>query len=191
MKITDDYVFFFTEKDIYSNWYMRDFTVNDITFKCNEQYMMYCKARLFDDNKIAAEILDESTRRIDNRTGKPERLQAFYKRKGREVSGYDEEVWASKRENYVATGAYHKFNQHEDLREAMLSTGTRKFVEASKFDKLWGIGMDMLNPNLMDVSRWGQNLLGKALDKVKYRLQKEYDMAFENKTSSASRPRPR
>lgn len=191
MKITDDYVFFFTENDIYSNWYMRDFTVNDITFKCNEQYMMYCKARLFGDAKIAAEILDESTRKVDQRTGKLERLQAFYKRKGREVKGYDEATWASKRENYVATGAYHKFNQHEDLREAMLSTGSRKFVEASKFDKLWGIGMDMLNPNLMDTSRWGQNLLGKALDKVKYRLQKEYDMAFDHQTSSASRPRPR
>ena len=37
----------------FSQWYRSDFTVENNTFNCCEQYMMYQKALLFNDNRTA------------------------------------------------------------------------------------------------------------------------------------------
>ena len=40
-----------------SNWYLLEFKVDSIQFLSMEQYMMYKKAIVFNDTKIAKEIL--------------------------------------------------------------------------------------------------------------------------------------
>ena len=49
----------------------------------------------------------------------------------------------------------------------------KSFVEASPVDSIWGIGMAENNPDLLDTSRWGQNLLGKALTELRDKLKQE------------------
>nr|WP_202801415.1 NADAR family protein [Pseudomonas luteola] len=49
---------FFSEKDVFSNWYRSDFVVKGIRFNCVEQFMMYCKAKLFADEATANKILE-------------------------------------------------------------------------------------------------------------------------------------
>ena len=44
IKACKKYVYFWRNKDIYSQWHKSVFTVNDKTFNCAEQYMMYKKA---------------------------------------------------------------------------------------------------------------------------------------------------
>ncbi len=67
-----------------------------------------------------------------------------------------------------------KFGQHADLREFLLTTGDRVLVEASPFDRIWGIGMGPNNPAALRPSAWrGQNLLGFALMEVRERLRHE------------------
>lgn len=39
-------------------------------------------------------------------------------------------------------GNYLKFSQNPELREILLSTGSKMIVEASPSDKIWGIGFD-------------------------------------------------
>ena len=56
------------------------------------------------------------------------------------------------------------------LAEILLDTNTKILYEASKYDKIWGIGFDEdsaidINPEL-----YGQNLLGKALMETRIRL---------------------
>ena len=46
------------ENGYLSNWYLSDFTVDEIKFTSMEQYMMYQKAMCFNDNDIAAQILE-------------------------------------------------------------------------------------------------------------------------------------
>ncbi len=45
-------------------------------------------------------------------------------------------------------------------------------VEASPFDRIWGVGYDAANAE-SNRGNWGENLLGKALMRVRDRLQAE------------------
>jgi ribA/ribD-fused uncharacterized protein len=49
--------FFFGKENPLSNWHPAKFVVNGVKFCNNEQFMMYCKAKLFGDEFIAGEIL--------------------------------------------------------------------------------------------------------------------------------------
>ena len=46
------------ENGYLSNWYLSEFKVDSIQFSSMEQYMMYKKAIVFNDTKIAKEILE-------------------------------------------------------------------------------------------------------------------------------------
>ena len=76
-------------------------------------------------------------------------------------------------------GNYHKFTISEDaenLRAMLLGTGNRELVEASAMDRVWGIGYSESNADQNRV-RWGENLLGKALVRVRERLREEANRA--------------
>ena len=47
--------------------------------------------------------------------------------------------------------------------------------QASKFDKVWGIGFDAAAAVRTPKEKWGQNLLGKALMNVRERIRKEME----------------
>lgn len=75
----------------------------------------------------------------------------------------------------VVDGNYHKFTASEDagrLREMLLATGERELVEASPMDRIWGVGFNPANAG-RNRERWGLNLLGKALMRVRTRLSEE------------------
>jgi ribA/ribD-fused uncharacterized protein len=63
-----------------------------------------------------------------------------------------------------------KYSQNEDLKKIITSDEFKGkgFVEASKWDNIWGIKLTEDMPEADDESKWkGQNLLGKALDEVR------------------------
>jgi ribA/ribD-fused uncharacterized protein len=157
MRITDEYVFFWREK--FSNWSIGQFVVNNIIFNCGEQYMMYKKATLFDDFYISGEILGE-------------KQPSEQKKLGRKVSNYDDELWSKVRKEIVKYGLRERFKQVKGLRESLISYGNRTFVEASPYDKIWGIGMDENHPDILDSRNWkGYNLLGQILTEIKDELK--------------------
>lgn len=135
--------------------------------------MMYHKALLFSDTVVASKILA---------TVNPRTIKSL----GRKVKPFSEETWLANRERIVEDASYFKFKngktvaetaqeikwEVKDLRKALLETGDRLLVEASPFDKIWGIG---LGPEEAKTSRkpWGLNLLGKALMKARERLREE------------------
>ena len=58
------------------------------------------------------------------------------------------------------------------LKSIILSTEDKILVEASPFDKIWGIGMAHDNPSATKPEQWkGLNLLGKVLMKVREELK--------------------
>lgn len=94
-----------------------------------------------------------------------------HKRLGRAVSGFDDSVWNEARCEIVRSANIAKFSQNPELKKLLLETGDRAFVEASPFDKIWGIGLTANKPAAYDRTRWkGLNLLGDILNEVRNTL---------------------
>ncbi len=149
------YTFFFTESSPFSQWYRCTFVVDGVQFMCAEQFMMYAKAKLFGDDEIAAKILA---------AGHPKTHKAL----GRKVKNFDETIWAVKRLEIVKTASLAKFGQNPELCALLSRTAPSELVEASPFDKIWGIGLAADDPKARDPRKWrGQNLLGKVLTEVR------------------------
>lgn len=141
-----------------SQWWKCDFSEGEISFCCAEQYMMYKKALLFEDNAIAKEILKSKS---------PKKIKGF----GRLVSGFDSAVWDEHKGNIVVQGNILKFSQNPELKEYLLGTVDKILVEASPYDKVWGIGMKKGSVGICDPKKWkGQNLLGFALMEARDRI---------------------
>ena len=152
------FTFFFTEASPFSQWYRSDFTVSGTTFHCAEQFMMHGKARLFEDAETAAAILAADHPRQ-------------HKALGRKVKRFDDAVWRREREDIVLTGNRAKFTQRPDLLALLLATRGTTLVEASPYDRIWGIGLSASDPRAQDAATWrGQNLLGKILTRLRDEL---------------------
>ena len=134
-----------------SQWYPSKIVENDITFCNAEQYMMYHKAILFGDIGIAKKIIKSKC---------PKTIKAL----GRKITNFDEDIWAENRERIIQQGNYLKFSQNDDLKGFLLSCPKNCiFVETSPFDRIYGVGYDEKTA-LYHRSKWGLNLLGKALN---------------------------
>ena len=149
-------------KSSLSQWYIKDFKENNLTFNCMEKYMMYNKALLFDDKKIAEEILNNN---------QPKAIKEL----GRKVSNFKDEIWDKVKYTIILKGNYYKFSQNNDLRNFLLNTKNKVLVEASPYDKVWGIKMKYDNENIENPFFWqGENLLGFALMEVRDEIKKIY-----------------
>lgn len=166
-----NFVFFWKTSDVYgcfSNWYLADFISNGIKYNCSEQYMMHHKALLFKDNATAKKILD---------TTDPKEQ----KKLGREVKNFDKQIWDKKAKDIVFAGCYSKFYQNEKLLAILLSTGNKVLVEASPYDKIWGIGLAYDDPRALNKDYWlGTNWLGETLMSVRK------DLSFRVEVDSLS-----
>jgi ribA/ribD-fused uncharacterized protein len=142
-------------KSCLSQWWKSDFKIDTINYCCMEQYMMAEKARLFDDKEILEEILN---------CNQPKKIKEL----GRKVRNFDEEVWKKERYSIILKGNYAKFVQNESLRRFLIETKNRVLVEASPYDKIWGIGMMADDEHIENPLEWkGLNLLGFALMEVR------------------------
>lgn len=138
-----------------SQWHPSPFVLNGVTYECAEQWMMHAKARLFGDTEAAEAILATP-------------FPYEHKRLGREVRNYREEAWDGVRWPVVYAGTVAKFTQNRDLLEFLLATGDTRIVEASPFDRIWGIGLNGDDPRALDPEQWrGLNLLGEILTEVR------------------------
>lgn len=152
------FTFFFTEASPFSQWYRCAFTVDDHTFNCAEQFMMHGKAVLFGDAEIAAEILAADHPRT-------------HKALGRKVKSFDVGIWERERMTIVKAGNRAKFTQNPELLDKLLATMGTTLVEASPYDKIWGIGLGEKDPRAQDPKQWkGRNLLGYVLTELRDEL---------------------
>ncbi|MGG5505570.1 MULTISPECIES: NADAR family protein [unclassified Myroides] len=155
----DSFHFFYRQEDFMSQWYLKSFCIEEITFNCVEQFIMYKKAMLFGDNTIANKILKEQ------HPGNQKRL-------GRLVKNFRSNIWEKSRFEISYEGNYAKFNQNQDLCSLLLETRDKIIAEASPTDLIWGIGYGMENENKYCIYKWrGKNLLGKVLMQVREDLK--------------------
>jgi ribA/ribD-fused uncharacterized protein len=125
-----------------------------------EQFMMYAKAKLFGDEKIALEILQ---------TNSPQAAKVL----GRKIKGYVDQVWKEKRRKIVFIGNREKYRQNPPLLSLLLMTVGTILVEASERDTDWGVGLHENDDRVADPEQWlGNNLHGDIQMEVReYFLQ--------------------
>lgn len=158
MKEKGNFLFFWGWRDIPSNWHPAKFTYKGIEFDQNEQWMMYCKAKLFGDDSMAEEILLET----DPKKNKDQ---------GRAVKGFNDAKWNAKADQLVMIGLREKYLQNPKLLQWLLSKNGKQFAEASPYDKRWGIGLKDSHPDAMNPDKWpGENRLGKLHDELIHML---------------------
>ncbi len=146
-------------KHVFSQWYEAPFTVDGVTYRTAEHWMMAEKARLFGDGEALARVLG---------AGNPGAAKQY----GREVRGFDDARWEAARWDIVVRGNLAKFGQNAELGAFLANTGDRVLVEASPVDRIWGIGLAEDDARAQDPERWrGLNLLGFALMEVRGRLR--------------------
>lgn len=162
MRVVNGMTLFFSKEDALSNWHPSNFVVKGVEFNCVEQFMMYCKAKLFSDQVVADLVL---------KAQHPKDQKAL----GRRVANYDDRVWSQRREGIVRHGAYAKFMQSPDAQRVLLGSRGTMLVEASPYDKIWGAGLSQDDPRiLLPPDTWpGLNLLGPSLEAVRERISLE------------------
>lgn len=159
MKYTDTHVYFWRNNTPFSNFYRKPFTYKGYQLKFSEQGFMLEKALLFDPSMIE---------KIVN-ANQPNQAKQY----GREIKNYKDRIWSNRRYQAMVDVLRAKF-QDPTLKEILSRTENRIIVEASPYDKIWGVGLEENDPRILDERNWrGQNLLGKALMDVRAELQKE------------------
>lgn len=189
----ENFTFFWHSPSPFSQWHPSLFELKGITFTSGEQFMMFCKAKLFKDEEIAKKILNLNNKEnsilkrflnkeitsddiLKNTHYKNEwdSYQKEIKQLGRQVKDYDDELWVKHRESYVGRGNYEKFSQNDDLKQKLLNTGNTIMAESNYFDKIWAIGIKESDPNATSPSKWkGLNLLGKILTNIREKFKLE------------------
>ena len=160
-KITDKYVLFLN--GIFCQWYPVTFKDDDGTLYYNaEQYMMAQKALLMGDKNIFKEILKSKD---------PNKCKQL----GRKVKNWDQKKWDNNKQKIVYKGNLLKFSTDKLKKEILNDKYSNKiFVEAASFDRIWGIGLDISDPDCNDKSKWnGLNLLGNIITQVRDELLKQ------------------
>lgn len=139
----------------FSQWFPCTFKVDEVTYNCMEQYMMAEKARLFKDGYYEHLIMKSKS---------PKEIKAY----GRAVRNFDEKVWYDHCRDIVRKGNIAKFTQNPTLKEYLLQTGQNILVEASPYDRIWGIKRKVDDPKSDNPLQWlGYNYLGFALTYVR------------------------
>lgn len=151
-----EYFFFWKNRSPLSNWYKQQFIHKGITFNCSEQAFMYEKALLFGDRETAAEIL---------KAEHPSEQKAL----GRKILRFDDRTWDKFKYDIVKDILRSKFSTILANKNFLKSLKGKIIVEASPFDRVWGIGYE--EHNAMDnIDDWGENLLGKILTELSEEL---------------------
>lgn len=138
-----------------SQWAPSEFTIDGVIYNTAEQYMMAQKALLFNDPAALQIIMDTDNPKIQ-------------KAAGRTVQGFNQVIWEQNAKLYVYRANLAKFTQNPKLLAWLLATDGTTLVEASPWDKIWGIGLDANDPRAQARATWlGTNWLGEIVTQVR------------------------
>lgn len=152
---SERFTFFFTARDVFSQWHPSRFVVDGIAYATCEQYMMAEKARLFGDAIALRAIMGNADPK-------------FAKDWGRGVRGFSEAVWRPEVVPILTRGNAAKFAQNASMGAALAATVGTTLVEASPYDRIYGIGLAAHDPRALSRATWrGANVLGDVLTRLR------------------------
>lgn len=165
MIIRDNAISYYGKHDWPSNFFEEPVRITiykskpDYVFPTGEHAFQACKAALFNDMHAL---------RLLVQTPSP----WLAKRIGRDVRGYDDELWSKRSFTAMCHVLKSRVNSSELIYRNALAVKDKVFIESSPTDFLWGNGicggsMDTFNP-----AKWkGKNLHGRAWSAVLQSLE--------------------
>lgn len=142
-----------------SNWSGEGFDFLGRSFSTSEHWIMWQKACVMGDWSAADSILGAKG---------PKEAKAL----GGKAGPYDDAVWRDVREELAYVGVREKFLQNSRLAQALLDTGSSVLAEASPYDRVWGVGIEVGDPGFADMTGWkGENLQGRICMRVRADLR--------------------
>ena len=166
MKITSDYIYFWGDKPFTNFTPCPNLKYLGMDWKSTEQAFMWIKAVEFKDFDKAQEIRKATTPREA-------------KKLGRSVKNFDAKHWNSVSYEHMKQLVDIKFRTNPKFLAALLNPifEGKTFVEASPFDRIWGIGYRDKEAAVMGPwekkELWGENRLGKILTELRTKYLKE------------------
>lgn len=148
---SEEALVFFSRHSFLSNHFPSEFTLQGIKFSNVEQFLAYKRAITADRQPVISRAINAKNpaeaKFILNSLKDDHPLE-----------------WENNRGTWAAEALRAKFAQNPALARALHNTKTKHLGEASR-DTVWGIGMDLEDPKVLDHSRWPEagNLLGKTL----------------------------
>ena len=153
----DNMTVFWGQNSPLSNHHPASFLQNGTLFNCVEQFYMYSMAEHAGDKYKAQAIMDTENPITQKQIAKGITLS---------------KEWKNMSVNIMKTGLIAKFSQNEILKDFLLDTKETELIEASPYDKFWGIGLSMDTPEVFDKTKWkGKNMLGQLLQTVRNTLK--------------------
>ncbi|XP_055956278.1 uncharacterized protein LOC126817334 isoform X2 [Patella vulgata] len=165
--MVDQYELFYGRDSPFSQHHKCRFEVDGMEFSCAEQYMMFSKAVVFEDEIIKEKIM-KATDPVE------------IKHLGREVKNFEVIPWMEHAVDKVKTANLAKFSQNKFLKKRLFTTYPRLLVECSPSDTRWGIGLSKQDPGALHKDCWrGRNLLGQTLTNVRDELMMKENLIKE------------
>lgn len=159
-----------------SNWARSPFRLEEHTFNCAEQYIMWSKAVAMGDAASEQKILAASDPQVQKRLGK-------------QVHPWKDSVWKRKREPVMLAAARAKFHQNQEFQHRLLKTYPKRLAEASPSDKVYGIGLAPSDVAAQDPRNWkGDNMLGRVLEQVRDELRLEVGNSLDPSAEAQALP---
>ncbi len=149
-------VWFWHKESPFSNFYPCEIEEGSTTYNCVEQFFTAEKARTFKDSEALHKIMSTNVPSVQ---------------KSVRVKNYSDQEWNMKSMDVMYRAVKLKFEQNPYLKEKLLETGSKLLVEASPFDRHWGVGISMNSPDITNRSKWGENRLGKILMEIRADLK--------------------
>mmetsp|Transcript_110370 Transcript_110370/g.276321 ORF Transcript_110370/g.276321 Transcript_110370/m.276321 type:complete len:250 (+) Transcript_110370:53-802(+) len=131
----------------------------------SEKAIMVSKAAMMNDRRVFHQMLQCDS---------PSAVKAL----GRKVSNFDNRLWTEHLEELAFEVVRQKFESDSEIAAVLLSTGDATIAEATRNDKIWGIGIDVGDPRVQDPKQWlGKNILGTALMRTREHLRRSGGLA--------------
>ena len=166
----EGYAYFYMNVPL-SNWWdsVPAIEYDGHTFNASESIFMYLKAKHFKDEETAIKIVEADNKTYD----KPRQRWDAVKKLGKKIKNFDDKEWAGPNRKAMAIALKQKAQYDEEFKRVLLDPqyAGMTFCEASKYDKIWGIGIDAKTAMEVGKAGWkGHNFLGRALTELRNEL---------------------
>ena len=79
------------------------------------------------------------------------------------IKGFNAEKWAKVVDGYMSGALNEKFIWHPHIFQELKASGDSIIASCSRYDRVWSTGLDIDDPDMEDMAKWGENRLGKLL----------------------------